>query len=73
LVTVIVISDNDTNAILANHNSLDKERNGGNQKGQVKDEALCRGVEPRFRATIIVTGACTNRYTNRELITECEK
>ena len=33
---------------------------------QNKILTLCRGVEPRFRAHIEVTGACTNRYTNRD-------
>ena len=37
-----------------------------------KDERqipLCLGVEPSFRASyyvVFMTGACTNRYTNRE-------
>lgn len=30
-------------------------------------KTLCRGVEPRFRAATSMTGACTNRYTNRDL------
>jgi len=38
------------------------------EKEQVTDEALCRGIKPRFRATTEMTGACTNRYTNRDMI-----
>jgi len=44
-----------------------------NQKGQVKDKTLCRGIEPRFRAAVILTGACTDRYTNRDLAIGCIK
>jgi hypothetical protein len=29
--------------------------------------ALCLGIEPSFRAAIRMTGACTNRYTNRDI------
>ncbi len=36
-------------------------------KVEEKKRTLCLGVEPSFRATIEMTGACTNRYTSREL------
>ena len=35
--------------------------------GMNKKEAPWRGVEPRFRAIIQMTGACTNRYTTRDV------
>ena len=35
--------------------------------GMDKKKAPWRGVEPRFRAIIQMTGACTNRYTTRDI------
>ena len=32
-----------------------------------KSNTLCLGVEPSFRAIKQMTGACTNRYTNRDM------
>jgi hypothetical protein len=53
-----------------NSGTLVRSFDGGFAKDQKR--TLCRGVEPRFRAEHPnfhwMTGACTNRYTNRDLL-----
>ena len=38
------------------------------EKKEATESAPWRGVEPRFRAAVWMTGACTNRYTTRDAI-----